>query len=160
MSNKNKLFENETEYSANDYVKFLRFHKKKFSFSYIIYTLFWSVILFLSLFLAFGTGARLQGVLITIILIIFVIYRFVRPNIIANSEFNSDKLEDNNVNTFSFYDKEFEVLNKNGTFTYKYFMIYKIFEIKDFYYIYMSKENAFLVSKYAFSKGKDRKSVV
>ena len=74
---------------------------------------------------------------------------------IVDNEISSDKFGDNNTNTFSFYEKDFEVLNKNGKYTYKYFMIYKIFETHNFYYIYISKENAFLVSKHAFSIGNE-----
>ena len=143
-------------YSTSDYVKFLRFHNKKFNPSYITYTVFWCILLILSLILAYGSGARLQGVIITIVLILFIGYRFARPKMIVNNELNSDKFTDNNVNTFSFYDKEFEVSNKNGKFTYKYFMLYKIFETRDYFYLYITKENAFLVSKYAFSIGKER----
>ena len=156
MNNNTKLFENETQYSTNDYVQFLRFHGKKFNFSYVTYTLFWGSLLFLCLILAFGTGARLQGVSITIVLILFIGYRFARPRMIVNNELNSDKFGDSNVNTFSFYEKEFEVLNKNGSFNYKYFMLYRIYETRDFFYLYVTKENAFLVSKYAFSLGTER----
>lgn len=149
----NKLFENETTYTANAYVQFLRFHNKKYNMPYIAYTVFWAFLFFLCIFLAFNSGARLQGVVITIVLICFIIYRLVHPKMIVDKEFKSDKLSDNNVNKFTFYDKEFEVSNKKGKFNIKYFMIHKIFETSDYFYLYVSKENAFLVSKYAFSLG-------
>lgn len=143
--------------SQKDYIDFLTFHGKKFNFSYILYTIFWIFIFCLCLIITFGTGSRIQGVLITIILIIFIIYRFARPKFIINKELESDKLDnDDNANTFSFYDKSFDVSNKEGTFSYKYFMIYRVFEVCDFYYLYMTKENAFIVSKHAFSLGNQK----
>lgn len=149
----NKLFENETTYTANAYVDFLRFHNKKYNVPYMTYTVFWAFILLLCIILAFGSGARLQGVIITIILICFIIYRLARPRMIVDKEFKSDKLSENNVNKFSFYDKEFVVSNKKGKFSYKYFMLYRVFETSEYFYLYVSKENAFLVSKFAFSLG-------
>lgn len=148
-----KLFENTTTYTANAYIQFLRFHNKNNNVSYMAYTIFWSFILLVCIILAFGSNARLQGVAITIILICFVIYRLAHPKMVVDKEFKSDKFSDNNTNTFSFYDKEFEVSNKNGKFNYKYFMLHKIYETPEYFYLYVSKENAFLVSKYTFSLG-------
>ena len=72
---------------------------------------------------------------------------------IVNSEMKSDKFTENNTNTFVFYDKGLEVSNKNGKFNFKYFLIRKVFETPEYFYLYVSKENAFLLSKSAFSLG-------
>lgn len=148
-----KLFENKTTYTTNDYVLFLKFHNKRFNFSYSLYTIFWSFLFLLCIILSFNSGARLQGVVITIILLCFIIYRFVRPKMVVENELKGDKFSGNNTNIFSFYDKDFEVYNKNGKFRYKYFMLNQVFETQDFFYLYATKENAFLVSKNAFSLG-------
>ena len=148
-----KLFENKTTYTSDTYVEFLKFHNKKYNFSYILYTIFWSFLFFLCIIISFSSNARLQGVLLTIVLICFITYRIVRPKMIVNNELSSDKFSDNNTNTFTFYNKYFEIKNKNGKFNYKYFMLFKVFENTDFYYLYISKENAFLISKHAFSIG-------
>lgn len=149
----NKLFENKTTYTTDVYIKFLEFHNKKYNFSYIAYTVFWSFIFFLCIILSFGSNSRIQGVTITIILVCFITYRIIKPKMIVNNELNSDKFTENNTNTFYFYDKNLEVSNKNGKFSYKYSMFRKVFETSDFFYLYVSKENAFLVSKLAFSLG-------
>ena len=141
-----KLFENQTVYTANAYVEFLKFHNKKYNPLYMTYTIFWSIIFLLCIFLAFSSGARIQGVVVTIILVCFIIYRLVRPKMVVDNEFKSDKLSDNNINTFSFYDKDFEISNKKGKFRYKYIMLHRVFETPEYYYLYVSKENAFLVS--------------
>ena len=149
----NKLFENKTTYSKEIYIQFLKFHNKTFNFGYATYTIFWTFLFLLCIYLSFGSGERLQGVIITIILIGFVFYRIYHPKSIVDKELKSDKIADTNTNTFSFYDKEFEIENRNGSFRYRYFMIHKIYETPDFFYIYMTRENAFLLSKDTFSLG-------
>ena len=120
-----KLFENKTTYNKETYFDFLKFHNKKFNLSYMIYTVIWSIVLLLCIYLAFASGNRIQGVIVTIILAGFIIYRICRPQKVVNKELNSDKISANSTNTFSFFDKNFEVKNKNGSFAYKYFMLKK-----------------------------------
>ena len=148
-----KLFENKTTYTTEMYVEFLKFHNKKYNPSYIAYTVFWAFLFVLCIMLSFNSGNRLQGVVMTIVLICFLIYRFVRPQVIVNREMNSDKLSEQVTNTFSFYDKNFRVKNANGKFDYKYSSLRKIFETDTFFYLYVTRENAFLISKAAFSLG-------
>ncbi len=148
-----KLFVNKTTYTTDMYVEFLKFHNKKYNPSYIAYTIFWTFLFFLCIILSFGSGNRTQGVLVMIILVCFVIYRVIRPKLIVDREMHSDKLEGNVTNTFTFYEKNFEVKNVNGKFIYKYSNLRKIFETKDYFYLYATKENAFLLSKSAFSFG-------
>lgn len=148
-----KLFVNKTTYSQETYIDFLKFHNKKFNLSYIMYTMFWSFMFLLCIILSFSSNMRLQGVLITIILVIFIIYRFARPKMIVEKEMSSEKISTNNTNTFTFYNNIISISNKNGKFSYKYFMFRKIFETSDFFYLYVSKENAFLINKNSFSLG-------
>jgi len=154
MDNKsNKLFINKTINSQDAYMKFLKFHSKTFNFSYILYTVFWSFLLTLCIFLAFRENSRIQGVLLTIALIAFIAYRFFKPKMIIDNELKSEKVSEKSVNTYTFYKKNFQIKNKNGSFNYKYFMVNRVFETSEYFYLYVSKENAFLVSKNTFSLG-------
>ena len=148
-----KLFENKTTYDKDTYIEFLKFHNKTYNFSYMAYTVFWSFLFILSIYLSFSSQNRLQGVLLTIVLICFVFYRVYRPKRIVDKEMKSDKVSTNNTNTFSFFEKNFEIMNNNGSFTYRYFMLHKVFETSDFFYLYVTKENAFLVAKDSFTFG-------
>ena len=148
-----KLFENKTTYTKKIYFDFLEFHNKKHNFSYMLYTVVWSMVLLLCIYLAFASHNRIQGVIVTIILAGFILYRICRPKRVVDKELNSDKISTNNTNTFSFFDKNFEVKNNNGSFIYKYFMLRKIFETDDYFYLYVTRENAFLISKNTFSLG-------
>lgn len=148
-----KLFENKTTYTKDTYMEFLRFHTKTYNLPYMAYTMFWAAIFILCIYLAFSSGNRLQGVIITIILICFVVYRVYRPKKLVDNELKSEKISTNNTNVFSFYDKNFLVENNNGVFTFRYFMLHRVFETDDFFYLYVNKENAFLVAKKTFSLG-------
>lgn len=154
MENKsNKLFVNKTTNTKEAYIEFLKFHGKTFNLAYIAYTVLWTFLFILCIILAFSSGARLQGVGMTIILIIFLSYRFLRPKMIVKNELESDKVSPTSTNTYSFYENNFMIKNKNGVFTYKYFTIRKVYETSNYFYLYVSKENAFLLSKQTFSLG-------
>ncbi len=148
-----KLFENKTTYTHDTYITFLKFHAKKYNFSYMTYTVFWALLFLLCIYLAFSVNNRIQGVIVTLVLIGFLFYRIYKPKFTVKKEIKSDKISTNNTNTFSFFDKNFVVTNNNGSFDYKYFMLHKIFETKDFFYLYVTKENAFLLSKNSFTLG-------
>lgn len=154
MGDKQKvLFKNATTYTKDIYVEFLNFHSKTYSLSYLLYTVFWTALLLLCIYLSFGIGNIFQGLVLTLGLIVFIAYRVYRPKMIVKRENNSDKFTSNNTNTFKFFDKNFEVKNNNGSFYYRYFALHRIFEAKDFFYLYVNRENAFLISKSAFSLG-------
>lgn len=51
--------------------------------------------------------------------------------------------------TFSFYNFYFTI-NKN---TFYYFKLYKVYETKDYFYLYIDDENAAMVSKNGFKVG-------
>lgn len=151
-----KLFVNKTTNTQEAYMKFLKFHSKKFNLFYIAYTIFWSFLFMICIIIAFRGGLRIQGVLFTIALIIFIFYRLSKPKMIVNNELKSDKISPKSTNTYTFYEKYFEIKNKNGKFNYRYLMIQKVFETSEYFYLYVSKENAFLVSKNTFSLGNER----
>ena len=154
MENKPEiLFKNRTKNTVDSYAEFLNFHHKAFHASYVAYTVFWSFMFFLCIILCFGSNARTQGVLFSIVLIVFIIYRILRPKMLVDNELKGDKLTTNNINTFYFYDKTFEAKNERGVFSYKYSLLYKTFETDRYFYLYVNKENAFLVSRSAFSLG-------
>lgn len=148
-----KLFENKTTYSEKTYMNFLQFHAKTYNLGYTIYTVFWAIMFLICIHLSFYSQEYLQGVVIILILIGFITYRIFRPKKRVEKELNSDKISDNNINTFSFFDKHFEINNNNGTFTFRYFNLHKIFETKDFFYLYANQENAFILSKDGFTHG-------
>lgn len=149
----NLLFKNSTIYTQDTYFDFLRFHKKTYMFAYILYTIAWILLLLLCIYLSFGSNSPIQGILLILVLIGFVAYRVLRPRYMLNKELNSDNVSDENINTFNFYDSHFVLENNDGSFSYRYLMLHKIFETNDYFYLYTTKENAFILSKNTFSIG-------
>lgn len=148
-----KLFKNKTTYSKETYMSFLAFHAKVYNLRYTLYTVFWGLVFLLCIFLSFRIKNTLQGISIIFILIGFVAFRIYKPKIVAQKELKSDKISNNNINTFSFFDNHFEIKNNNGTFDFRYFKLHKIFETKDFFYLYANNEDAFILSKDGFISG-------
>lgn len=148
-----ELFKNSTTYTQDIYIEFLKFHNKTYNLTYTLYTIAWSAFFILCIYIAFDSELRLQGVFFTIVLIAFIFYRLYHPKMVVDREIKSDKISTNNTNTFTFFDKNFEVKNNNGSFIYRYIMLRKVFETKDYFYLYVTKENAFLISKKTFSLG-------
>lgn len=148
-----KLFENKTTYNKDTYLMFLKFHAKTYNLTYILYTVFWIALLLLCIYLSFSNNSRIQGVILTIALLVFIFYRFYHPKMLVKKDLESDKISDNNINDFTFFSKNFTIQNKNGSFYYRYFMLRKVFETEDFFYLYVTKENAFILDKSTFSLG-------
>ena len=152
-NNDKKLFVNKTVYNAKVYEEFLQFHGKRYNLAYWLYTGIWTVVLFFCIIIAFGSQMSTQAVLINIILVCFIGYRILKPKFIIKRELKGDKVSDSSLNTFSFYDNYLMVANKEGKFRYKFLMLRRVFETNSFFYLYVSRENAFLIDKNGFSLG-------
>lgn len=71
----------------------------------------------------------------------------------VSKDFKSDKIQKEKEFTFTFYEKEFKIRDKINYETIKYRNLYKVFETKDFFYLYSDKTHAYLLDKSGFTKG-------
>lgn len=149
----NKLFINKTAYTEETYMDFVMFHNKTYNLSYLLYTLFWTILLALCSYLLFSTHNPLQGTVFILIIIAFLYYRIYRPKLTVRKELKSEKVSSNNTNTFIIYDKIFRIKNSNGSFDFRYFNLHRIFETQHYFYLYVDRENAFILSKEGFTLG-------
>lgn len=144
------LFENTTKHSKAIYDKFLAFHKSKYKFTYTIYTIL------VIAFILFGMILQIQyhnfgiAILLCCGLTFFILWRLFHPVSEVSKEYKSDKIQKQKEYTFKFYDKYFTVQDNKELFEIKYFKLYKVFEISDFFYLYLDKRHAFLVDKTKF----------
>ena len=69
-----------------------------------------------------------------------------------NKEKNSKMLMQEFTNTYVFYKHYFITENPDGQAQTYYFKINKVIETKEYFYIYLSKEYAFIVDKEGFEK--------
>lgn len=143
------LFKNITRYNSKNYNQFVKFHGKKFNFSYNMYTF---VMLTLILYCIILNIIKKNIIFILLFLMMFIltiIFRMLLP--LKRYKKTKKKLAQNKENkfTFTFYKFYFTVEKKS----FYYFKLYKVFETKDYFYLYIDQENAILVNKNGFEIG-------
>lgn len=143
------LFENTTIYTPKSYKEFLRFHNNKYGNIHIIFTFLFSVLfLYCSIMNIIQNNIGISLFYIAIF-IVFLIYRIYVPIYKFKKTLMSQKDKKENTFRFKFYDKYFTV---NDIKIY-YIELHKIFETKNFYYLYLNTEKAALVNKNGFKIG-------
>ena len=147
------LFKNKTTYSKEIYDRFLEFHRNKFGFKYKLYNIIVIGIILACIVYSVGYKAYTTSVVFCIILVIFIIWRFLKPVAEVAKDYNSDKVKKSTIYTFNFYDKYFTVQDKKTVSKIKYYKLYRLFQTKDFFYLYIDKSHAFLIDKSGFFKG-------
>lgn len=143
------LFTNTTKYNKNNYEQFLEFHNKKFGFSYNFYTITMTILLLICIVFNIVEKNILFILMFLCILVIFLLYRLYFP--FKRHEKTEKQYEKNQETqcTYSFYKWYFTLNNQ----TIYYFKLYKIFETKDYFYLYINDEHAALISKKGFKVG-------
>ena len=147
------LFKNTTRYSRDIYETYLSFHQKKYHTAYQFYT---AVVFFAFLFcitLQLLHDSYTLAVLTCSLLTVFILWRLLHPVAQIQKERSSEKITEEKQYRFVFYEKHFEIWDKHQFYVGKYFQLYRIWETKDFFYLYTEKNRAFLLSKTGFSVG-------
>lgn len=143
------LFKNITIYNSKNYNQFIKFHGDKFNFSYNAYTL---VMLVLILYCVILNIIELNIPLMLLFLAMFAFIILFRIYIPGNryqktkKKFAENKQTSITIDFFKFY---FKIEQK----VYPYLKLYKVFETKDYFYLYIDEENAVLVNKNGFKLG-------
>ena len=143
------LFKNITIYNSKNYNQFIKFHGDKFNFSYNAYTL---VMLALILYCVILNIIELNIFLMLLFLAMFafiILFRIYLPGKRyqkTKKKFAENKETSVTIDFFTFY---FKVEQK----AYPYLKLYKVFETKDYFYLYIDEENAVLVNKNGFKLG-------
>lgn len=148
-----KLFENTTTYNSKIYTEFVKFHNKKYNFRYNLYTLFMLVLIVFCMVLQFLHGSIRLGILFVFIMVAFLIFRVFHPYFFVKKEANSNKVQKQLKNTYSFYDNYMVIKNINDTIKLNYYKLYKLFETEDCFYLYINKNYSFVLAKNSFSIG-------
>ena len=137
-----KLFENKTKYTQKEYAKsdysFMMFNFIFFGICLIIAVIEKEFILALGLI---------------IYLLVYFWFKVIRPIKAVEKDKKSHKMSGNFVNNYEFYKNYFKVENVDGKAQILYFKLYRVVETRTDFYIYISREYAFIVSKFGFTKG-------
>ena len=149
----NLLFKNVTKYSKEVYDEFLKFHSKKFSFRYNLFSLAISMLLLFLMMLHISYNNYGIAVIICACLTAFILYRYFQPIEEVRNEYNSEKITKKTSYTFSFYEKYFKIYAKREYSKIYYKDLYKIFETNEFFYLYLDKRHSLLLDKNGFQRG-------
>lgn len=145
------LFENTTKYSKKVYDEFLEFHRKKFRVSYILYTALIIAFILFCIILQVGHHNLTLAIVFCIALTCFFLWRLLHPISQVTKEYQSEKIQNEKSYTFKFYKKHFTVQDNKEISEIKYGKLYKIFETKTFFYLYLDRSHAILLNKLNFS---------
>lgn len=150
------LFKNKTVMSRENYIHLLEFHQKKNNWKYWLYTAFFSVSFIFCTAVHIVNKNYSFALLFFLFFFGFLLYRFIEPYRKTEKELQSDKIQNNLVNYYFFYEKCFKVKNKLGNNTVKYHKLYKAYENENYFYLYLNKNVAFIIDKSGFTIGNEK----
>ena len=143
------LFKNITIYNSKNYNQFVKFHVQKFGFAYNAYTIVMILLLLYCIILNIiqvNIPLLFLFLALLVFIILFRMYWPMKKQEKTKKEFAQNKQNSVSIDFYKFYFK----LAEN---VYPYFKLYKVFETKDYFYLYVNEENAVLVSKNGFKLG-------
>lgn len=151
------LFKNVTTLNKDEYIELIKFHGQKNNFKYYLYTAIMGLILIIGMSYQIILGNYISLTLLALIFIGFLAYRFIEPYRKAEKEMKGEKVQGNLVNTYIFYDKNFVIKNKYGKDILKYRKLFKVYDNDNVFYLYISKEDVFIIEKDKFEIGNSDK---
>ncbi len=152
MINLKLLFTNTTQYTKDVYNEFLGFHSHKYHFTYVTYTVAVTAFILFGLILQVKYHNLSIAILLCCGLTGFILWRYFRPISTVKKEYESEKIRQEQKFTFKFYQKYFTIEDNKQYSNFKYYRLYKAFETPSFFYLYIDKTHAFLISKACFKK--------
>lgn len=150
------IFKNITKYSKEVYEDFLIFHTKRNFKKYIGYTFIIIFILFYLLICSIMVKNWKALSLIVIAMFVSAFYKIFLQKKIVKDEMESDKITEEKEFEFDFYDNYIIIKQDNEEEKIKYRKLYKAFETDNYFYIYINKDNAFILNKNGFVVGKEK----
>ena len=148
------LFKNITTLNEEKYLDLVKFHNKKNNLKYHLYTAAISFCIIVGIAFQIRQKTYNSLVILSIALVVFLVYRTFMPYKKTRQEAEGEKIRNNLVNTYIFYDKKMIIKNINGKDELKYYKLYKVYENKDAFYLYLDRNNTLIVQKDGFKIGK------
>ena len=144
------LFKNSTKYTRERYDAFNEFHKNKYGKKIIFKSI---MLLICAIYiLIFNIIIKNWLFLLTIAIILIILFY------ISNRKENDRKKRINKLNkfTFYFYPRHIKIKCGRKFDRIKYFQLYKVFETKDYFFLYTDEKHSLIISKEGFEIGTAR----
>ena len=148
-----EIFINKTKCSKKEYNMFIKSHAKQYGLKEDLYTIIYAILFLWFMIYSVMNGIYLAAIILIIVLIVFLTYRIISPNLTIRKELKSKKIKNEEENTYNFYKHHFKVKNKQGEPNILYLKIKKVLETDTHFYIYLTKNSAYVVAKKGFIKG-------
>ena len=148
------LFKNNTKYTKEKYNDFIEFHKNKYGKKMIIKFVITVICVLYILIFNIINKNWLVILLLTGIAIMFYLLNNVKNNKIQKQ--NKKMLRDRNQFTFFFYEHFIKIKCGRKFDRIRYFELYKIFETKEYFFLYVDETHSLIVSKEGFEIGTAR----
>jgi Ca2+/Na+ antiporter len=147
------LYKNKTKYTKEVYSKYLQFHQNKFGNKYTFSTVVTILLLCFCIITNLQYYHKSVAFILLITLIIFCFYRFYHPIKLVKQELKTEKFKNEIEFAFKFYNKFFTIFDSKNLEKVQYWKLHRIYETKDFFYLYIDKNHAFLLDKNTFTRG-------
>ena len=148
-----KLFENRTKYTQKEYNLFTESYKQEYAKSDLSFMMFNFIFFGICMIIAFTQKEFILAFGLIIYLLLFFWIKIIRPAKEVEKDKKSHKMSGSFINNYEFYKNSFRVENVDGKVKILYLKLYRVVETKTNFYIYISREYAFIVSKFGFTKG-------
>lgn len=145
-----ELFINKTKCTEKEYNRFLKSYEKEYAVSELVRSLLYIAFWILCLVLAILNKEYILTLILILGLSLYIWYKFIRPMKKVEKQKNSKKIINEYINTYKFYKHYFTAENEEGHSQIMYIKIYKVIETETHFYIYISREYAFIVAKSGF----------
>lgn len=146
-----EIFVNKTVCTDKEYKTFLKSYQKEFARKDLLYMLFYIIFFIVCAILLFIEQDYLIGTIIIVGVILFIIFKRKRNQKLAKEQ--KEKVQAKFTNEYSFYGRNFLIKTKEGKVDLFYFKIYRIVETEKYFYIYLNRKYAYILSKEGFTKG-------
>lgn len=145
-----ELFQNKTKYTEKEYKLFLKSYNEEYAMSGFLYMIFYVAFFIFFFILGIVTKEYILSLVMFIFLVIYIYYKFIWTKKKIKKEKATPKIKKAYTTTFKFYKRFFRVENKDGKAQVWYFKMYKVIETDTHFYIYISRDYAFIISKRGF----------
>lgn len=150
---KKLLFKNATQYSKKLYDEFTRFHNDKNWLSYDIFTIFILILLIYCIIATIREKIVVLAIIFILTFIVFIGYRIFNPIYFYKKEVSKKAITKEKIFNFYFYDKYFKIRDNLNFDKVYYFNLYKVYETKKYFYLYLDKKYSFIIDKSTFTQG-------
>lgn len=147
------LFKNITKSSKKIYDQFLDFHNKRYKKRDMIQNIFFIIAISYMIIFNIVHQDYKMVLIISVLAALYLIGNNFQQKNVVKKELKSEKVVQEKIIIYCFYDKYFTIEMNKKTQKYKYYELYRIHQDENNFYFYIDKTHTFIIDKKGFEKG-------